>query len=274
MRISEMKFSIKERMKRYLLENSYVDRVHIVGCARSGTTMLHYAFSAFENTLLFDKECQPWDSPGLKECFQKYWELKDTASRHFMVTKRSKWWFNEKVVHKTVDYVRENNVFLIHIVRDPRDVLTSSHKLSDSPYYVTPEIWDASINAANMMFDLLGDYPRKMTIRFEDVVNHPEKVEKLIIETIGLRKKIGVQSIARLKDNVELLGKDAGTMIEYMHKLRNFDPSSIGKWRRDSVKSEYLEQLLNASPYQDEINGFLRTNGYLASKKSPVFMNN
>ena len=50
-----------------LLKISNVKQVHIIGCARSGTTMLYYSMTAFQNTFLNNHESFPWRAPELRE---------------------------------------------------------------------------------------------------------------------------------------------------------------------------------------------------------------
>ena len=260
---SRMKIKIKNDLKHRLLNLANIRHLHIVGCSRSGTTMLHYSFAAFQNTLLFNKETTPWGYPGISDTAQLFIDNFPNRAPAFVVTKRPRGWYLEACLHRLAGYVQKYNVFLLNIVRDPRDVLTSSHSLSPSAYYVDPDFWRSSIAAAEFLFQKLQDYPYKLTVRFEDVVRHPDVVENRFQEWFGLIKKPQVKSMARLRENVELCGFADSKMIDYMHKLRDFDASAIGKWQHDPAKAEYVSFLLNHSIYRYDLIDFFEKYGYI-----------
>ena len=70
---------------------------------------------------------------------------------------------------------------------------------------------------------------------------------------MGFELRDGDISWDRLKDNIESIG-GLTEMISYMHKLRNFDPESIGKWKNDKQK----RQLITSLRYLKELNFLLK----------------
>jgi hypothetical protein len=115
---------------------------------------------------------------------------------------------------------------------------------------------------------LLREYPNKLTIRYEDLILNPAVIATLFSEYIGLQKMEGVSSIQYLKENTEMAGNTAGNMIPSMHNLRNFDPASIGKWKNDPLKAEYINSLLQTSPYRFHLKKFMETHGYEDKEKT------
>jgi hypothetical protein len=221
----------KNDLKHLLLNAANISRIHIVGCSRSGTTMLHYSMVAFTNTLLYDKETTVWGYPGLKETLKLFRDYRWKNKRYYLITKRPRKWYCPANITRLAGYLQRYNIFLINI--------TSTHPLDKNTYYITPEFWHHSIEASRRLGTLLREYPNKLTIRYEDLILNPAVIATLFSEYIGLQKMEGVSSIQYLKENTEMAGNTAGNMIPSMHNLRNFDPASIGKWKNDPLKAEF-----------------------------------
>ena len=254
---------LKNRVKHCLLKHVNISRIHIIGCSRSGTTMLHYSMVAFENMILHNKETSVWGYPSIKESFQLFKSHIDSKKgKTFLVTKRERYWYLHEYITKILFFIKKNNIYVINLIRHPLDVMTSRHRLDTKEYYVEPDFWNASIEAADFLMRSLGDYPNKLTIKFEDVVMHPERIEQLFTERIGLQKKREVKSLRMLKENLALAGPIDRRMIPYMHELRDFDPAAIGRWADHPAKSARVAYLLQQSPYKNQIRQFMMQYGY------------
>jgi hypothetical protein len=48
----------KQAIGRALFALSGYERIHIIGCSRSGTTMLHLAMTCFQNTTISEEETE------------------------------------------------------------------------------------------------------------------------------------------------------------------------------------------------------------------------
>ncbi len=95
----------------------------------------------------------------------------------------------------------------------------------------------------------------------EDIVLRPDEVSRLLQLKLGFELRNGIASWDRLKDNIES-NSSLTKMIPYMHKLRNFDPESIGKWKDDKQKRQYIESLLSNHSLSTKINQFLKDYNY------------
>lgn len=60
---------LKNDFEQLLLKAGGIQRIHLIGCSRTETTMLHYALIAFRNTFLFENETFPWNDPDVKICW-------------------------------------------------------------------------------------------------------------------------------------------------------------------------------------------------------------
>jgi len=200
--------------------------------------------ASFNNTILFDNETEVWNSPTLSQSVRLFTKMVFLPGRYFYITKRSYDWWYESIIDRLAKQVINDNICLINIIRDPRDVLTSNHKLSDREYYVEPERWLKSLVAGEELIKRLDNYPCKLTIRYEDVLLQPDMIKDQLNEVFSLSLNPKIQDWSKLKENADKLsfGKN---MIPYMHKLRNFDPGTIGKWKISKEKEEYIQRLLD-----------------------------
>lgn len=258
-----MSSKFNRKLKSNLLEIARIRRVHIIGCSRSGTTMLHYAMSAFKDTYIYEKETTLWNFPDKNELASLFFKNLFSKNPLYLITKRNPSWYKEKNIDDLINLIREHNIYLIYIVRDPRDVLTSKHKLHKDSYYVDMDRWKNSVNGGERVIDELSDYKRMLVVRYEDLVVNPGVIERSIMSMTGLVKRENVESISKLKDNIENSESIDGEMIPYMHKLRNFDISSIGRWQLDVQKKEYFDELLANDDYHSQLISFMKKYDYL-----------
>lgn len=253
---------MKLHLRAWLLKAGDIKRIHIVGCARSGTTMLHYSMVAFADTILIDEEVSAVGTPSLREAGL-------LCSRHVLrrapihlVTKRQYSWFHPDQLDLLSDCVLRERIGIVNIVRDPRDVLTSKHAGDTSRrFYVEPDRWKASIEGADELFARLNGYPNKLTLRYEDVILDTATAEQDLATHFSLRLRPEIETIGRLKDNLEKL--EASTrMAKFMQNIRNFDPATIGRWRTDPAKMAYLDGLLTKSEIQGDLRRFMERYDY------------
>ncbi|NOX36452.1 MAG: sulfotransferase [Calditrichaeota bacterium] len=251
----------KNRLKHKLLEKANFKRIHIVGCARSGTTLLYFALSGFRNTLLYEREVSVWNWPGLKKTFQLVQEKGFQKERFFIITKRNATWYVQEKLERLIQYVNHFRIGLIYLVRDPRDVLTSKHKLHEKPYYVGFETWKQSVSAGEYLQERLKGYSELLVLRYEDLVQHIDQVEERLKNTFGLQLKPGVASLGHLEQYLDEQARNS-KMVQYMHRLRNFDPRSINKWKNDPEKRNYLKTIWDDPAKRSELETFMKKYGY------------
>ncbi len=253
---------LKQKAKQKLLQLARIRRIHITGCSRSGTTMLHFAFIAFAKTILYDKEISPWTYPELRETVKFFLNNLFNTSHLYLISKRNAPWWQKERLDKLLAYSDITNTQIILIVRDPRDVLTSKHPLDKKRYYVDPELWMNSIIAGNYLEQYLpGNHFLK--IRYEDVINEPEYIAEQFKKRYNLSLRAGVRSMALLKDNMETLNIHNSHMVAYMHNMRNLDSNSIGKWQKSKQDIRYIESLMKQKELGAMIIDFMRKHGYI-----------
>lgn len=252
-------------LRKRLLRAGGVRRIHIVGCARSGTTMLHYSMLAFADTLLIDHEVSAAGRPSLGEsCVLCLKQMYRGGTVH-LVTKRDFGWFEGARISLLSQLAVEEEIGVLNIVRDPRDVLTSRiPSVTTRRYYVEPDRWAASVRAADDLFRNLEGYPRKLTLRYEDLLSDPGTAQNALMEAFGLSLRPGIESMGRLKDNLDTLRATA-RLSKHLGEIRNFDPTTAGRWRDESEQVAYIEGLMAQPRLGGELQRFMELYGYLPS---------
>jgi Sulfotransferase family len=193
--------------RRIFGEPSEVDRpIFIVGCPRSGTSILRVILDS-----------HPRISSGREEATLYWLERLDSKSA---TTRRGAYGLTEEAWHELVrqlvgaqqmTYAQSQHKTrwalkfpelaltipwidkiypdsqVIHIVRDPRDVIASSHRLFGKDRTINyGERWVRYIECAERDGRYLGA-GRFKTIRYEDLVTTPEPVLRELLEWLGER---------------------------------------------------------------------------------------
>lgn len=197
--------------------------------------MLHAAMSAFANIHL-----HPAESTAAQPHLMERWAAvrdfrqKRAGRPRFFVTKRGFSWFTRPEIDTLITRARREIVGILHIVRDPRDVLLSQHKLAQRQRYVSADHWRQSIKAADIVEDAVRGYAPFVTIRYEDFVRSPRAIERTMADVLGLTLRPGA-AIDRVADSLASSGMLLSPYMKAaMQGVRNADPASIGKWRHST----------------------------------------
>lgn len=133
------------------------------------------------------------------------------------------------------------NLFVICMIRDPRDIIVSKHSKDPDRYWAGLKFW----KHYSKEIPKLADHPRFIPIRYEDLVTEPDKVQKLISDKIPFLKKQIPFSRYHKAARVSNLSKEA------LGGIRPIKPTSIGKWREH--KSRVAGQLQNHGPLTPDL---------------------
>jgi hypothetical protein len=256
---------LKQELRQRLLAMAGCRRLHIVGIARSGTTMVHYAMAAFEGTVLTDLETSVWAWPTTRQALG--FALSPAPARQVLVSKRPYGWYHEEELKRLTWSHDRHGAGVMLMVRDPRDVLTSTRKDSRDRFYVELDRWVASARATEWVHRRLDGRPRFLMLRYEDVVAEPDAVARRVAATFDLTLRPGIESWGALRANLERLNLKADRTVA-LHGVRDFDRGSVGTWRRDTEETAYVASLLNDSPQAGAIRAFMDRYGYDATATS------
>jgi hypothetical protein len=199
--------------------------VFIVGCGRSGTTLLHAILGAHPNI---------FSIPFETKIYLRTKRRKSRILNRFIfpmkffvcllkqdIPKNKKFWCEKTPKH--VHYINEilndfsNKVRMINIVRDCRDVILSSHPIYGENY-ISTERWIEDVSAGLA----LDSNPRVYTIRYEDLVNNfDDEIEKLL--TFLDVEKIDLKNFNQQTNITE--------HTAWKNKVRALNSSSVGKWK-------------------------------------------
>lgn len=228
--------------------------------------MLHYAMIAFQGTELCAVESDVHYTPNMAQSLRLMSLALRKRQKICYVTKRDYGWFKEDSLQDTVAHIKDQKIGIINLIRDPRDVLVSSHVGAEThdSYYVTPKRWQMSVRAGEHIVESVKDIVPAMTLRYEDVIRDADATEHRIARTFGLVKRPNMRSLSNLRDNVEAMKLPAEDwMTKAMHKLRNFDDRSISGWLNDGTKKDYVDSLQNSDDlFGDTLRNFIQQHGY------------
>ncbi len=178
-------------------------RLHIVGCPRSGTTLLMELVSTcFGNSGFCAHELsifEPLHDPGPLYFSKQPNDIKQIGH----------------IFH------RDPNLNIIYLGRDPRAVITSKHRANPDEYFCNYRVWSECDKAAQRYWT----HPRFMPLRYEDLVRAPDDVQRRIAECFDFMHP------RHPFTEYHLHAEPSGDASRAMNGLREIDLDSLDKWR-------------------------------------------
>ena len=236
-----------------LAAGRYVEKKHftqkpilIVACPRSGTTLLLSILSAVpsifaipKQTYAFDRWAQKrgqWNPTLLHRLYREilFRKIPSSANR----------WLEKTPGHiRSIDKILEyfnNEVKIIHIYRDGRDVTVSSHPayLDRRKYWVPADRWVTEVKKG-LSF---RDHPSVFTMRYEDLIsNYESEIKKLLLflEEPFTPALLNWTEHTRIKRSIHW-----GTDVQQVH------PKSLGKWKSPEHADRIQEFMKNPEAVQ------------------------
>lgn len=178
-------------------------RLHIVGCHRSGTTLLM--------ELLW--HCFRFGGRTMHEV--SVFEPIPAGEGIYLTKKPPDTNWIEPV------FLEDEELFVIAMQRDPRAVITSIHASEPDNYFRSFHVWQ-SYDAA---IGRLADHPRFLTLRFEDLLRDPTSQQRLVRERFSFLEQTGA-----FEDYPEGFDINWGA-DESLNGVRPFDTARIDGWR-------------------------------------------
>lgn len=208
----------------------------IGGCARSGTTLLQAVLSAHPKVQAVPAEPRifkkyPYSSPVLNRTYH-HLQLLNLLARHPVKPSADRW--IEKTPKNVLYFeniIREfqNQVFLIHIIRDGRDVVTSKHPARPDQYFVSPQHWAKQVKAGLKW----KDHPQVITVKYEELIMDFEKTVEGILSLLGLETSEKIMNFQRHTSIQK--PRSLPATIETVHNR------SIGQWK-EKIHEHRMEE--------------------------------
>jgi len=207
----------------------------IVACPRSGTTLLLSILSAIpsifaipKQTYAFDrwvKRNDRWMPTLLHRLYREFIQHKIPATANRWLEKTPG---HIRSIDKILEYFH-NEIKIIHIIRDGRDVNVSSHPayLDKRHYWVSSERWVSEVR-----FGLsFKSHPCVHTLRYEDLITDYENEIKKIVDFID---EPFTDTLVNWIEHTQIKSS-----IHWGAEVQQIHPQAIGKW----AKPEHAERI-------------------------------
>lgn len=189
--------------------------MHVVGCHRSGTTLMTELLgNCFRIEGRVDHE-------------QALWEPIPSAPGLYLTKKPP------DTVRIKQAFLLDRDLYVIAMIRDPRGVITSRHKYKPGVYFSSFWRWEHYMHAIVE----LQDHPRYLTVRYEDLVNDPDAVQRRIAAAFPFLE--ATRPFSSFPDGAQVHEQARASL----NGLRAVDHSSLDRWRNElpRIKGELLK---------------------------------
>lgn len=212
------------------------NRIYVTGCARSGTTLLKRLFYAFEDVEIIRSEIKLSDF------------IKEKFNTKYIVGKR---WTetifsdiaNPEKIKEDIDCIRENDIFIVNIYRDGRDVIEG---VMDTGKRVSAKRWIETIRQMFRYGHLIN-----CLITYELLVTSPNLVQNYIAHKFNLKPKKKFSDYPDFVPNT-----DFAAVRDHSYKPRRISTDRIGK-DLDLYKTLYPDDIQEFEKYL-EILGYAK----------------
>lgn len=199
-------------------------RIHIVGCApRSGTTLMT---ELMVNGFAIDGYTPHETSVFV--CPRERFEILCTKNPRDVLAVRPL-------------LALDPDLWVIYVLRDPRDVVVSRHQQAPDKYWANLGMWKERQRAARA----LRSHPRFVTVRYEDLVADPNAEQQRLRRAMPFL--IPRADFADYHRHAHPSGKS----VQALGGVRPISTTSIGRWREH--KPRVAAQLALHGPITDDL---------------------
>jgi len=198
-----------------ILSRTHVNRVFVMGCGRSGTWLAYSLLSMAQDAYFTFEEVDVGRFARIR-----------SRKAHHLLKRNSK---SFEAAHSI-----PTSVGILWLVRHPFDVLTSQHPgKGQRQFHIHPQRWNGEMDALRKFHE--SGRPNGMVIRYEDLVNDPERIVSEIAATFSLTIR-----------NVDQWVKAPipAYVGRAMHGVRPICARSVNRWKSDPDLAVYLDEIL------------------------------
>jgi hypothetical protein len=200
-----------------------VKRLHIVGCPRSGTTLLMELISTCFHSAGF---CEHEKSIFLPPEVQ--------GGPYF--TKQP-----NDIKQLSHIFHQDENLHVIYMGRDPRAVFTSLHQGNPGEYFCNYRVWSECDRAAQRYLD----HPRFLALSYEQLVAGADQVQQAITQQFSFLQQL------HLFSEYHLHARPSEASQRAMNGLREINLQSLTKWQQHLPR--VVEQLQRHPQLADDL---------------------
>lgn len=118
------------------------------------------------------------------------------------------------------------NLYVICMLRDPRDIISSKHKKDPDRYWASLRYW----KLYSKEMQKLERHPRFIVIRYEDFVSNPDKTQQKLSSSIPFLKEITTFS------NYHNEAAVSRSSTKALSGVRPIKPKSVGRWHNHKAR--------------------------------------
>jgi len=133
------------------------------------------------------------------------------------------------------------NLYIICIIRDPRDTVVSSHGRQPDVYWTGLRYWKQFVK----LHPRLSMHPRFISFHYEDFVSYPDKIQAKIMDAIPSLEKTHKFS------EYHLYARPSSKSLNALKSIRPISPSGVGVWIRHLARIK--EQITIHGSISDEL---------------------
>ena len=134
------------------------------------------------------------------------------------------------------DVIVDPELYVIYVMRDPRDVIVSRHGKNKDMYYSNIRLWRELHGYAKTLFG----HERFLELRYEDFVTDPDATQEVIAAKFPWLEK--THKFSEYHEYARVSEKS----LTAMHSVRPIAPTSVGVWKNHLPRIK-AQQLLHGS---------------------------
>lgn len=201
-------------------------RIHITSSGpRTGTTLLTEVFKS-----CFDIDCSCDHEASISRSNSSFGKCNNVLTKLPSSTHK---------LRTILDNVK--NIYVICVIRDPRDMIVSFHGKHPDIYYCGLNFWLNFLSD----YEKLKNHPRFILIRYEDFTKNPNEIQKQIEQKIPFLKHKHKFS------EYHLYAKPDDDTLKALKKLRPIESKGIGTWKKHLPRIK--QQLIKYGDISDSL---------------------